>query len=366
LIAGGREYLTAEMRIKERVMYVRMNMMAGDPARLGDATSYIERSRADVEGHPGNRGVACLTRADLGICVVASYWDSEDAMTASEQAVQVLRKEMTEQIRGTVTVEHYEVPVFVRRRRPQAGAGVRITRLEVNPANLNAAIDEFRNSAVPQLMDMPGLCSAQLLADRTSGRCMVVGAWENMESLAASRSNVATLRADQAAISHLTIRSVEEYSLLFSSVREGDTRSLIEHDIQMWNAKDHDGWLAGADLQRLELRVPGGFERTGREGADEIWAMWHDAFPDNRLDIISIHGDDKGGVHEGRFHGTHTGTLRSPAGEIPATNRTVDAPFCTVYEFSDGKIISAHLYFDQAELLTQLGLDTGRPASGPA
>ena len=64
-------------------------------------------------------------------------------------------------------------------------------------------------------------------------------------------------------------------------------------------------------------------------------------------------------MHEGRFVGTHTGTLRGPAGEIAATGRTVDARFTGVNEFEEGKITSFHLYFDQAELLTQLGISAG-------
>ena len=117
---GGREYLTAKKCGTEKLMHVRMNMLAGDPARLGEVTRYLEGTvRSHVEGQHGNRGLACLTNADLGVCIVASYWDTLDAMTASEQTVQVSRKEATELLGGTVTVEHYEVPVFVRRSRPQ-------------------------------------------------------------------------------------------------------------------------------------------------------------------------------------------------------------------------------------------------------
>jgi heme-degrading monooxygenase HmoA/predicted ester cyclase len=338
-------------------MYVRMNMLAGDPARLDEGARYLEGTvRPHVEAQPGNRGLAFLTNADLGLCIVASYWDSIDAMTGSEPVVQVSRKEMTELVRGTVTVEHYEVPVFARRSRPQAGAGVRLTRIEGNPANLDSVIDEFRNTGVPALMEMPGLCSAQFMADRATGRCIVTTAWENADALAASRASTATLRADQTAVMHVLVRSVEEYKLEFSSVREGDTRSLIERDIELWNARDREGWLAVADLHRLELQAPGGLRLLGQDAADTIWTTWNEAFPDNRLEITAVHADDRGGVHEGRFTGTHTGTLRGPAGEIAATGRTVDAPFCAVFEFDEGKIISSHLYYDQAELLTQLGL----------
>ena len=169
-------------------MHVRMNMLAGDPARLGEATRYLEGTvRPDVEAQHGNRGLACLTNAGLGVCVVASYWDTLDAMTGSEQAVQVSRKEVTGLLGGTVTVEHYEVPVFVRRSRPQGGAGVRLSRVDCAPASIDAVIEEFRNTAVPALTAMAGLCSAHMLADRATGRCIVITAWDDMDALAASR-----------------------------------------------------------------------------------------------------------------------------------------------------------------------------------
>jgi heme-degrading monooxygenase HmoA/limonene-1,2-epoxide hydrolase len=338
-------------------MHVRMNMLAGDPAQLSEATRYLEGTvRPHVESQHGNRGLACIVNDDLGVCIVASYWDSLDAMTASEQAVQVSRKEVAERLHGSVTVEQYDVPVFVRRSRPQADAGVRLVRVECAPANMDAFIEEFRNTGVPSLMDMPGLCSAQLTTDRITGRCAVITAWEDAAAMAASRSATARLRASAAEISHVQIRSVEEYRLVFTSVRDGDTRSLIERDIELWNAKDREGWMSGLDLHRLESRAPGGLRLTGREAAETIWSMYNDAFPDNRLEIIAIHADDRGGVHEGRATGTHTGTLRGPAGEIAPTGRTATVDFCGVYEFEEGKITSYHLYFDQAEMLSQLGI----------
>ncbi len=335
-------------------------MLAGDPARLGEATRYLEGTvRPDVEALHGNRGLACATNADLGICIIASYWDTLDAMTASEQAVQVSRKESAELLGGTVTVEHYEVPVFVRRRRPSEGAGIRLARFDCAPASIDAVIEEFRNSSVPALTDMPGLCSAHMTADRATGRGIVITAWDDMDALAASRPATARLRADAAAVTHAQVRSVDEYKLVFSSVREGDTRSLIERDIQLWNARDREAWMAGLDLDRLEVQVPGGPRLTGREAAETTWNTWNEAFPDGRQETIAIHADDRGGVHEGRATGTHTGTLRGPAGEIAATGRTADMRFTGVYEFEEGKITSYHLYFDQAELLTQLGIAAG-------
>jgi heme-degrading monooxygenase HmoA/predicted ester cyclase len=341
-------------------MYARMNMLAGDPAQLSEATRYLEGTvRPHVEGQHGNRGLACLINADTGVCIVASYWDSPDAMTASEQAVQVSRKELAEMVRGSVTVEHYEVPVFVRRSRPERGAGVRLARVECAPGHIDAFIEEFRNNAAPDLMDMQGMESAQLLTDRISGRCVVVTSWQDIAALAASRAATARLRADAAATMHLQIRAVEEYTLAFTSIRDSDTRSLIERDIALWNARDREGWMAGTDLLRGTVQMPGGIQLTGKDAAETMWSTWQEAFPDNRIETIAIHADDRGGVHEFRATGTHSGTLRGPAGEIPATGRTVEMGMCGVYEFEEGKITSFHLYFDQAELLGQLGLAAG-------
>jgi limonene-1,2-epoxide hydrolase/heme-degrading monooxygenase HmoA len=332
-------------------------MLAGDPAQLGEATRYIEGTvRPHVEAQHGSRGLACLINADLGTCVVASYWDSLDALTASEQAVQVPRKEVAERLHATVTVEEYDVPVFIRRSRPQAGAGVRISHGLCAPEGINALIQEFRNTAVPGLMDMEGLASAQLMTDRVTGRCLVITAWEGKDALAASRAAGAQLRVRVSEVAHVQIRSIEEYALAFTSVRDGDTRNLIERDIEMWNAKDREGWLAGIDLDRLEARAPAGMRLTGREAADALWDMYNEAFPDNQLEIISIHADTRGGTHEGRATGTHTGILRAPGGEIQPTGKKAQVDFCGVYEFEEGKITSYHHYFDQAEMLSQLGI----------
>jgi heme-degrading monooxygenase HmoA/predicted ester cyclase len=341
-------------------MHVRMNMLAGDPARLGEATRYLEGTvRAHVEAEHGNRGLAFCVNDDLGTCVVASYWDTADAMTASEQAVQVSRKEMTELVGGTVTVEHYEVPVFVRRRRPQQGAGVRLVRTDATGADIEGAIEEFRNTAVPAIMDVGGICSAQLMIDRATRRGIVITTWEDEQAMAAGRPESARVRAAVTAAANIQVRAVEEYRLVFSSVREGDTRSLIERNIELWNARDREGWLTAFDLHRLEVQAPAGMRLVGREAAETLWTMWNAAFPDNRLEITAIHADDRGGVHEGRGVGTHTGTLHGPGGEIAATGRRAELHFTGVYEFDEGKITSYHLYYDQAELMGQLGLIPG-------
>lgn len=337
-------------------MHARMNMIIGDPAKVADVTRYLELTvRPHVEAQAGCRGLAVATDSDLGMTMVATYWETAEAMAASEHAVQTSRKEATELADGTVAVEHYEVPVFMRRSRPPADAGVRVTTMEGDPADLDAAIEAFQDTAVPRLREMPGLCSAQVLVDRASGRFLVISAYESAAALTASRGAVARMRADVLARGHGNIRSIQEFRLLSTSVREGGTNSLTEREAQTWNAHDHDAWQALLDQQAFAVQAPGGMSLAGREAIDTFWNTWHDAFPDNHLNTVGIYGDERGGVLEGRFTGTHTGPLRVPTGEIPATGRSVDVRFCEVHRVDGGKIVDSHLYFDQLDMLTQLG-----------
>jgi len=337
-------------------MYARINTLIGDPARTDEVQHYIENTvRPHVEAQAGCRGLAALTNSELGITVVGSYWDSAESMTLSEHAVETSRKEATELARGMVSVDHFEVPVFVRRSRPGPGAGIRMTAIDCPPEEVPAAIDAFRQNAVPRLLEMEGLCSAQLLADRRTGHCQVIAAYETQEHLVRTRAAVAKLRAETLNKIHAQVRSVGEYRLAFSTVREGGTNSLTQRWTDLWNAGDRAGWEAMIDQQAFESRGPGGYQLAGRDAVEAEWTMWHEAFPDNQLVVMRICGDEHCGMLEGRFQGTHTGTLRGPAGELPATGRTVDVPFCEVHRVQAGKVTDSHLYFDQMELMTQLG-----------
>jgi predicted ester cyclase len=91
-------------------------------------------------------------------------------------------------------------------------------------------------------------------------------------------------------------------------------------------------------------------------GAIEFSQMWADGFPDGRvkIDIVVAAGDHVVVQYTGK--GTHTGALRSPAGEIPATGRSVTLDLCDVQEIRDGKIRSVQSYFDSASMLMRLGI----------
>lgn len=80
---------------------------------------------------------------------------------------------------GTASVEAYEVVVARRFTMPAAGAVVRLLRIEIPPAAIDDAITLYRSDVLPVLEAAEGLCSLQLLVDRSAGRALGISAWED-------------------------------------------------------------------------------------------------------------------------------------------------------------------------------------------
>jgi predicted ester cyclase len=134
-----------------------------------------------------------------------------------------------------------------------------------------------------------------------------------------------------------------------------DTKSVADGAVQTFNDHDEAG-IRALYADGAVLEAPGGVHVEGADACTEYAMVWQRAFPDAKLTVHDevVAGDTA--VHEFTFDGTHSDTLSSPAGDIPATNRRVTGRGTEIIRVADGKIVSFHLYYDQVEVLTQLGL----------
>ena len=134
-----------------------------------------------------------------------------------------------------------------------------------------------------------------------------------------------------------------------------DPKELVQRGTDAWNARDQESFFA-TYTDDCELTAPG-FTGKGRQGLQEFWSLWMGAFPDNQVMVRLLIADGDNVAEESRFEGTNSGPLPNPDGtEIPATGRRASEPFSGIYTVRGGKIASSRLYFDQVDMLTQLGL----------
>jgi steroid delta-isomerase-like uncharacterized protein len=134
-----------------------------------------------------------------------------------------------------------------------------------------------------------------------------------------------------------------------------DTKELAQRFVEAFNAHDEKALLA-LETPDATLSAPGGITLKGREASTAYAMAWLSAFPDARMVIRNeiISGDTI--VQEFTFEGTHTATLRAPTGDVPATNRRLSGRGVQVIKVRDGLAADTQLYYDQVDVLTQLGL----------
>jgi predicted ester cyclase len=131
-----------------------------------------------------------------------------------------------------------------------------------------------------------------------------------------------------------------------------DPKGVVERHVEAFNAHDPDAspWSDDAEFVAPNASL------SGREEVLGFFGVFWEAFPDGRLEPLGFLAEGSAVAGEGRFIGTHTGVLRGPEGDVPATGRQVDFRWMSRYETRGDELTSEHLYFDQTELLGQLGL----------
>jgi predicted ester cyclase len=132
-------------------------------------------------------------------------------------------------------------------------------------------------------------------------------------------------------------------------------RELMQQMTERWNAHDEQGW-SGLFAEGATVAGPGGLRGSDAAIVSTFFHLWQDAFPDNQVRVVRMVAEGDQGVLEAVFEGTHTETLHAPGGDIEPTGRRVAVPFVNVCAFTGDRYGDFVLYFDQMELLAQLGL----------
>jgi steroid delta-isomerase-like uncharacterized protein len=120
---------------------------------------------------------------------------------------------------------------------------------------------------------------------------------------------------------------------------------------EAWNRREF-GRIEELVADNAEIIDFDGTTERGPAGARAQSERYATAFPDGKLEITRIVTGGETAVAELVGRGKNDG----PFGDVPATHKSVELPFCDVLTIRDGKIVRDRQYGDTAMLLQQLGL----------
>jgi uncharacterized protein (TIGR02246 family) len=133
-------------------------------------------------------------------------------------------------------------------------------------------------------------------------------------------------------------------------------REAADAGLEAFNARDLEA-LAALYRPDAVIVTPDAGELKGREQVAEYHRGFIQAFPDGTTEVVAKHDAGNITIDEWIFRGTNSGPLPAPSGEIvPPTGRRVSVRGVDVQTHGAGGVSAHHIYFDQIEFLTQLGL----------
>jgi steroid delta-isomerase-like uncharacterized protein len=138
----------------------------------------------------------------------------------------------------------------------------------------------------------------------------------------------------------------------------GAGRDLWNEYESMYSKLDYSGVASFYATDAVHVDTAGRHE--GREAIGAYFEEADKPFTDISMETAQIIEEGDVLVVEWVWRATNTGPLTMPDGtEIPATHKAVELAGVSVSSIRDGKITSQRDYFDNATVMSQLGLMPG-------
>ena len=134
-----------------------------------------------------------------------------------------------------------------------------------------------------------------------------------------------------------------------------DARQIAGRFIDAFNAHD-EARISELNSENALFEGPGDVRLEGRDAVTEYTMAWLNAFPDARITLNNEFAAGDWVAQEFMFEGTHEATLSSPSGDIPPTHKSLKGRGAQIFKIEGDAVTDTRLYFDQVQLMTQLGL----------
>ena len=233
-----------------------------------------------------------------------------------------------------------------------------VIKTKFKKTDLDKAIKEYKEAALPAIAQHKGARSAFLLVNRDTGDAISVAMYDD-EAAAKSFAPKAEKVAEQLK-KYMTSPDVKREVFEVATSTQLESRAVAERGLKAFNAHDMEA-LARDSAPDIEATAPGDIKLKGPQAVKEYNQNFVTAFPDARVEAKNIFTQGNTVIVEGVFTGTHNGTLKTPMGDVPATGRKVRGEYIQILEIDRGLVKRDNLLYDQVQLMTQLGMAPAAP-----
>jgi predicted ester cyclase len=234
-----------------------------------------------------------------------------------------------------------------------------VIKSKFKKTDLDKAIKEYKEAALPAIAQHKGARSAFLLVNRDTGESISIALYED-EAAAKSFAPKAEKLAEQLKKYMVDAGNPKRELYEVAASTQVEARTVVERGLKAFNAHDLEA-MARDSAPDIESTAPGDIKLKGPQALKEYNQNFIRAFPDARVEATNIFTAGNTVIVEGIFTGTHDGTLQTPNGDVPATGRKVRGEFIEVFEVDRGLVKRDNLMYDQVQLMTQLGLVAATP-----
>jgi heme-degrading monooxygenase HmoA len=154
----------------------------------------------ELKSQPGWVATVTLADRETARVVTAGYWESEEALRASEpghQARMQRGQAMGSRVRD---LERYEIVLLERTAPPQENTFVRLVDLRGTPAKLDETTAFVGEQVLPLLKKQKGFRALLMGVNRETGRSLVGSVWDSAADREASDATLTELRRQGAQI----------------------------------------------------------------------------------------------------------------------------------------------------------------------
>ncbi len=206
-------------------MYARSTTLTADPARMDEGIAHVrDQVMPAVQTMPGCLGLSMLCDRDSGRCIVTTSWDSQEAMAATADRVQDMRRTAMDTMGGRdMTVEEWEIALVHRTHQADDDACARVTWTRGDPTRIEEMLEAFRSGIIPRLDDVQGFCSLSMMVDRNTGRGVLTSVYDSRADMDASRDMIAAMREEFTRQLGMDVDDVMEFDLAIHHLRVPET-----------------------------------------------------------------------------------------------------------------------------------------------